>query len=88
MGGPVNRRPRVPGLLAAVLLLGVAACAFLAATPWLRAYQVAHAPLLLALAAVLPVVISAVASRVTRSPAVVSYAVSATALLSPCIAAV
>ena len=81
VGGPVSRKPGLPRLLAGILVLGAAACAFLAATPWLRAYQVAHAPLLLALAAVLPVVISAVASRLTRSSALVSYAMSGTGLL-------
>ena len=59
------------------MLLSAAAGTFLAATPWLRAYQVVRAPLLLALAAVLPVVISVVASRVARASVLVSYAVSA-----------
>jgi hypothetical protein len=64
-------------LLAGVLLLSAAAGAFLAATPWLRAYQVAGAPLLLALAVALPVVISVVASRLMGASAPVSYAMSA-----------
>ncbi len=80
MGGPVTWKPSVARLLAAALLLGSAASAFLASTPWLRAYQVARAPLLLALAAALPVVISVVASRLARAPALTSYAVSATGL--------
>ncbi|MGA3220644.1 MAG: transglutaminaseTgpA domain-containing protein [Acidimicrobiales bacterium] len=74
-------KPSVPKLLVGIVLLSAAAGAFLAATPWLRAYQVAHAPLLLALAAVLPVVISVVAWRVTRSSVLVSYAVSGTGLV-------
>ena len=49
----------------------------LAATPWLRAYQVAGAPLLLALAVALPVVISVVASRLMGASAPASYAMSA-----------
>ena len=81
MGGPVNW-PSLPRFLVGILLLGAAACAFLAATPWLRAYQVARAPFLLALAAVLPVVISAVASRLMYSSVLLSYAVSGTGLLA------
>ncbi len=65
-----------------LVLLSAAAGTFLAATPWLRAYQVVRAPLLLALAAVLPVVISVVASRVARASVLVSYAVSVTGLVS------
>ena len=78
MGGAVMTwKPSVARLLAAVLLLSAAAGAFLAATPWLRAYQVAGAPLLLALAVALPVVISVVASRLMGASAPASYAMSA-----------
>ena len=44
VGGPVTWKPSVPKLLAGALLLGAAVSAFLASTPWLRAYQVARAP--------------------------------------------
>ena len=63
MGGAVTWKPSVPRLLAGALFLSAAASAFLAATPWLRAYQVAGAPVLLALAVAVPVVISVAASR-------------------------
>jgi hypothetical protein len=48
--------------------------------PWLRAYEVSLAPLSLALAAVVPVVITVMVSRVLRFAAGVSYAVSLTGL--------
>jgi hypothetical protein len=78
----VSWKPTLPRLLTGTVLASAAACAFLAATPWLRAYQVAHAPLLLALAAALPVIISAVAARLLQSSVLVSYAVSGTGLLT------
>ena len=50
--------------------------------PWLRAYQVSLAPLLLALSAGFPVVISVVVSRALRFAAGVSYAASLTGLVA------
>ncbi len=64
-------------VLMALLLAATAATTFLAATPWLRAYEVARAPLILALAAILPVVIAGGLSWVLRLQPVVSYAASA-----------
>ncbi len=80
MGGAVTWKPSVPRLLAGALFLSAAASAFLAATPWLRAYQVAGAPVLLALAVAVPVVISVAASRLLGATAPACYAVSAGAL--------
>jgi hypothetical protein len=80
MGVAVSWKPTWPRALAGVLLAAAAASSFLAAMPWLRAYQVESAPLLLALAAVLPVIITAVFSRVLKTTAVLSYAASAGAL--------
>jgi len=62
------------GLLVICLLAADAVSTFIAATPWLRAYQVARAPLILALAAVLPVAIAGALSRALRLPALVAYA--------------
>ncbi len=62
------------GLLVVCLLAALAVATFIAATPWLRAYQVARAPLIMALAAVLPVAISGALSRALRLPALLSYA--------------
>ena len=76
-----TRPQRTGQVLVAILCLATAASAFLAATPWLRAYQVPAAPYLLALAALAPVVISVVVSRSLRIDAPVSYAVSATGLI-------
>jgi TgpA N-terminal domain/Transglutaminase-like superfamily len=59
--------------LVTCLLAALALAAFIAATPWLRAYQVARAPLLLALAAILPVAIAGALSRALRVPPLISY---------------
>jgi hypothetical protein len=61
------------GPLVACLLVTMAVATFVAATPWLRAYQVARAPLILALAAALPVAIASGLSRSLRMPALISY---------------
>ncbi len=63
-------------LLVACLLVATAASAFAASTPWLRAYQVPRAPLILALAAVLPVVFAGGLSWVLRLAPLLSYAAS------------
>lgn len=68
-------------LLLVCLLAALAVAAFIAATPWLRAYQVAHAPLILVLAAFLPVAISGALSRSLRLPPLLSYAGSLVGLL-------
>ncbi len=75
-------RVSLPRLLVGVLLSAAAAGTFLAAMPWLRAYQVGLAPLLLALSAVVPVVISVTVSRALRFAAGVSYAASLTGLVA------
>ena len=62
--------------LIACLLIATAASTFAASTPWLRAYQVARAPLILAFAAVLPVAFTAGLSWVLRVAPVLSYAAS------------
>lgn len=61
------------GLLVVCLLAAIAVATFIAATPWLRAYQVARAPLILALAALLPVAIAGALSGALRLPALISY---------------
>jgi hypothetical protein len=66
--------------LVSVLSVSVAAAAFLAATPWLRAYQVSGAPYFLAIAALVPVLISAFVTRGLRFGPLIAYAVSATGL--------
>ncbi|GEM_PF-1756457 len=71
---------RVAWLVWAPLVLADALAASLAATPWLRAYDVAHAPLLLALAAGLPVPVAAVTTGWLRFRPLSSYGVSAIAL--------
>ena len=68
-------------VLLVCVLAALAVAAFIAATPWLRAYQVARAPLILALAAVLPIAIAAALSRALRLPALLSYAGSLVGLL-------
>jgi hypothetical protein len=68
-------------LLVVCLLAALAVAAFIAATPWLRAYQVPRAPLILALAAVLPVAIAGALSRALRLSALVSYGGSFTGLV-------
>ena len=68
-------------LLLVCLLAALAVAAFIAATPWLRAYQVARAPLILVLAAFLPVAISGALSRSLRLPPLLSYAGSLVGLL-------
>ena len=65
-----------------VLLSAAAAGTFIASMPWLRAYQVSLAPLLLALSAVVPVLISVIVSRALRFAAGVSYAASLTGLVA------
>jgi hypothetical protein len=67
--------------LAGVLAAADAASSALAAMPWLRAYEVPRAPLLLILAAALPVAVSWVASRWLRFSPLVAYAASAAGLL-------
>ena len=62
------------GLLSSACLAAMAVATFIAATPWLRAYQVARAPLILALAALLPVAIAGALSRALRLPPLLSYA--------------
>ncbi len=61
------------GLLVICLLAAIAVATFIAATPWLRAYQVARAPLILALAALLPVAIAGALSGALRLPPLLSY---------------
>lgn len=78
----MSGRLSLPKVLVGVLLAANAAGTFFASMPWLRAYQVSRAPLLLALAAVVPVLISACVSRVLRFEAVVSYAASLTGLVA------
>ena len=68
-------------LLVAFLLVATAASAFAASTPWLRAYQVPRAPLILALAAVLPVVLAGGLSWVLRLAPLLSYAASIAGLV-------
>ena len=75
-------RLNLPRALLGVLLGAVAAATFIASMPWLRAYQVSMAPLLLALSAVIPVLISVVVSRALRFAAGVSYAASLTGLVA------
>ncbi|HXW82317.1 MAG TPA: transglutaminaseTgpA domain-containing protein [Acidimicrobiales bacterium] len=67
-------------LLVVCLLVATAASTFAASTPWLRAYQVARAPLILAFAAVLPVAFAACLSWVLRVAPLLSYAASAAGL--------
>jgi len=78
----VRAKSSLPNVLLTVLVVADAAAAFMASTPWLRAYQVARAPLLFAVAAALPALISALAWRALRFGAIVSYAASATGLLA------
>ncbi len=68
--------------LLGVLLAAAAAGTFFASMPWLRAYQVNLAPLLLVLSAGLPVLISVIVSRALRFAAGVSYATSLTGLVA------
>ncbi|HUC13817.1 MAG TPA: hypothetical protein VMS00_05130, partial [Acidimicrobiales bacterium] len=68
----------LPRVLMGVLLAAAAAGTFFASMPWLRAYQVSLAPLLLALSAAVPVLISVIVSRALRFAAGVSYAASLT----------
>jgi hypothetical protein len=75
-------RLSLPRFLVGVLLSAAAAGTFIASMPWLRAYQVSLAPLLLALAAVAPVLISVIVSRALRFAAGVSYAASLTGLVA------
>jgi hypothetical protein len=86
MGGTLNRardRSTLPvTLLVTVLGLAAVASASVASMPWLRAYQVAGAPLLLVLASALPFGISALVSRWLRFPAVLSYASSVAGLVA------
>ncbi len=81
IGGAPGSRPepspafvaQATGPLVICLLVAIAVATFIAATPWLRAYQVARAPLVLALAAALPVAIVGALSRSLRMPALISY---------------
>ncbi|MGD0809313.1 MAG: transglutaminase-like domain-containing protein [Acidimicrobiales bacterium] len=75
-------RLSLPRFLVGVLLSAAAAGTFIASMPWLRAYQVSLAPLLLALSAAAPVVISVIVSRALRFAAGVSYAASLTGLVA------
>jgi hypothetical protein len=75
-------RLNLPRALFGVLLGAAAAGTFIASMPWLRAYQVSMAPLLLALSAVVPVLISVIVSRALRFAAGVSYAASLTGLVA------
>ena len=75
-------RLSLPRALIGVLLSAAAAGTFIASMPWLRAYQVSLAPLLLLLSAVAPVLISVVVSRSLRFAAGVSYAASLTGLVA------
>jgi hypothetical protein len=68
--------------LIGVLLAAAAAGTLFASMPWLRAYQVSLAPLLLVLSAALPVLISVIVSRALRFAAGVSYAASLTGLVA------
>ncbi|HTW10297.1 MAG TPA: transglutaminase domain-containing protein [Acidimicrobiales bacterium] len=72
---------RTDEALSALLALATAAAAFLAATPWLRAYQVSGAIAFFAAAALAPPAISGVMSRALRFGPVLAYATSATGLL-------
>jgi hypothetical protein len=84
-GGSVNRHDGTSArraVLVVVLALAGAAAAFVAAMPWLRAYQVEDAPVLLALAAALPVALSGAVTRWLRFGPLVAYAVSLTGLLA------
>ncbi|MGH9107528.1 MAG: DUF3488 and transglutaminase-like domain-containing protein [Acidimicrobiales bacterium] len=74
-------RDRTPMLLA-LLALADAAAVLLASTPWLRAYQVAGAPALFALAAVAPVLLCGVVSRWLRFGPLVAFSLSATGLIA------
>jgi len=74
-------RLNLPRALLGVLLSAAAAGTFIASMPWLRAYQVSMAPLLVVLAAVVPVLISVIVSRALRFAAGVSYAASLTGLV-------
>jgi transglutaminase-like putative cysteine protease len=67
-------------LLVVCLLVATAASTFAASTPWLRAYQVARAPLIMAFAAVLPVAFAAGLSWVLRVAPVLAYLASAAGL--------
>jgi TgpA N-terminal domain/Transglutaminase-like superfamily len=73
--------PRGTRLLVACLLVATAASTFAASTPWLRAYQVARAPLILALTAALPVAFAAALSWIWRVAPLLSYAASMAGLV-------
>jgi len=85
MGQPgdvvIRTKPRVGPALVGVLVLAAAAGSFLSSMPWLRAYNVTDAPLLFALAAAAPALISAAVTRSLRFTPLVSYGVSATGLV-------
>jgi hypothetical protein len=83
-GAPTNTSvgddgPDVLGLAVAPLL--TVAVVGLAAWPWLRAYRVPGAPALLAVATVVPVVITVVTARLLRRGPAASYGASLVALL-------
>jgi hypothetical protein len=78
-GGARSDRGPLPQALVVLAVLAVA-ISFLGAAPWLRAYQVPGGAGLLALAAVLPVLVSAAVSRALRSPPVLSFTSSLTGL--------
>jgi hypothetical protein len=84
-------RRRLPTPLGAVDTLAVpaalAAATFIAATPWLHAYDVAGTTGLLVIAAWASVMVSAVVIRVWRRPPAVSYSVSAICLILLLVAA-
>jgi len=69
------------GALVLWLLAALAVATFIAATPWLRAYQVARAPLVLVLAALLPVALAGALTRALKLPPLISYGGSVAALL-------
>lgn len=81
--GPVQAGTARASLLAGLaLLLAAAASTLVASLPWLRAYQVGGAPLLLVLAAVLPVLVTAGVWTALRLSALVGLAASLTSLLA------
>jgi hypothetical protein len=77
VGSASGKAPALVGLLATA----DAAASAVAAMPWLRAYEVARGPLLLCLAAVLPVLLTLAVSRWLQFSPLPSYAASATGLI-------
>ncbi len=72
--------------MAALALGGMAAC-YLASMPWLRAYQVPSVPILLAIAACAPFLLTSVLSRALRFDALVALGASVAVLALVLVAA-